>query len=87
MTQQVKNPTTIHEDAGLIPGFTHQVNDLALLQAAAEFTDAAQIWLWCRLTAATPIRPPAWELPYAMGVVLKRQKKKVLFGATVELSK
>ena len=34
------------------------------------------LWLWCRLEAATPIRPLAWESPYAMGVALKSQKKK-----------
>ena len=33
MTQQVKNPTSIHEDAGLIPGLPQGVKDLALLQA------------------------------------------------------
>ena len=33
-------------------------------------------WLWCRLAAAAPIRPLAWEPPYAAGVPLKRQKKK-----------
>ena len=35
--------------------------------------DLALLWLWCRL--ATPIRPLAWEPPYAMGAALKRQKK------------
>ena len=34
------------------------------------------LWLWCRLAAATRIRPLAWEPPYAMGVALKGQKKK-----------
>ena len=29
--------------------------------------------LWCRLTAAAPIWPLGWELPYASGAALKRQ--------------
>ena len=28
--QQLTNPTSIHEDAGLIPGLTQWINDLAL---------------------------------------------------------
>ena len=31
MTQRVKNPTSIHEDVGLIPGVTQWVKDLTLL--------------------------------------------------------
>ena len=34
------------------------------------------LWLWCRLAAAAPMRPLAWEPPYAAGEALKRQKKK-----------
>ena len=34
MALQVKNLTSIHEDAGFIPGLDHGVKDLALLQAA-----------------------------------------------------
>ena len=30
MTQQVKNPTSIHEEEGLIPGFAQRVKDLVL---------------------------------------------------------
>ena len=32
--------------------------------------------LWCRLVAVALIGPLAWETPYAMGVALKRPKKK-----------
>ena len=34
------------------------------------------LWLWCRPAAVALIRPLAWEPLYAMGVALKRPKKK-----------
>ena len=36
--------------------------------------DLVLLWLWCRPAATAPIRPLAWEPPYAMGAALKRQK-------------
>ena len=33
-------------------------------------------WLWHSLTAAAPVWPLAWELPYAAGVAQKKKKKK-----------
>jgi len=42
-------------------------------------SDPALLWLWRRLAATTPIRPLAWEPPYAAGAaqeMAKRPKKK-----------
>ena len=33
------------------------------------------LWLWHRLAAVAAIRPLAWEIPYAMGLALKKKKK------------
>ena len=38
--------------------------------------DPMLLWLSCRLAAADPIGPLAWELPYAAGAALKRKKSK-----------
>ena len=43
VAQGVKDPASIHEDTGSIPGLTQWVKDLALL------------WLWCRPAAVTLI--------------------------------
>ena len=37
-------------------------------------SDPMLLWLWWRLAAVAPIRPLAWEPPYAAGAALKRQK-------------
>ena len=63
MAQCLTNPTRNHEVVGSIPGLVQWVNDPALL------------WLWCRPAAAAPIRPLAWEPPYAVGVALEKPKK------------
>ena len=41
-------------------------------------SDPELLWLWYRLAATAPIRPLAWEPPYAAGVAhvkAKSQKK------------
>ena len=43
-------------------------------------SDPALLWLWCRLGAAAPIGPLAWEPPYATGAALKRQKIIIIIG-------
>ena len=48
-------------------------------KAKTKRLDPALLWLWRSLTATAPIRPLAWEPPYAAGVaqeMAKRQKKK-----------
>ena len=38
-------------------------------------SDLALLWLWHRLAAAAPIRPQAWEPPYAVGAPLRKKKR------------
>jgi len=47
-------------------------------------SDPALLWLWCRPVATAPIRPLAWEPPYAGGEALEKakrpkKKKKICF--------
>ena len=74
------NPTRNLEVASLIPGLTQWVKDPVLAISCGVgcrySSDLALLWLWPRPAAVAPIQPLAWELPYAAGAALKRQKTK-----------
>ena len=78
VAQEVKNLTNIHKDASLIPDLTQWVKGSSVATSCSVGSrgdsDLALLWLWCRPTATAPFQPLAWELPYAMGVALKRQE-------------
>ena len=61
-----------------------RVRSLALLRSGVAMScgvgcrrglDPELLWLWHRLASTAPIRPLAWEPPYAAGAALEKVKK------------
>ena len=73
----VMNTTSIHEDMDLIPGLTQWVKDLVLLWDVVWVADEAWILRCCSCGIGWQfvalIQPLASDLPYAMGVALKKK--------------
>ena len=74
VAQWLANLTSIHEDAGLTPSLTQWLAESCGVGHRCAL-DPALLWLWHRLEATAPIRPLAWEPPYAAGAGLENGKK------------
>ena len=74
MAQWVNNPTSIHDDAGLILAQCVKGTGIATSCGVGPGcgSDLAMLWPQCKLAAMAPTRSLTWELPYAMGVALTR---------------
>ena len=65
------NLTRIHKDVSSIPGLAQWSGVAVSCGVGLRCgSDPMLLWPWCRTVAAAPIRPLAWEPPYATGVAL-----------------
>ena len=80
VAQWLTNPTRDHKITVSIPA---SLSGLWIWRCCALWcrSDPALLWLWRRLAAIAPIRPLAWEPPYAESVALEipKKTKKTLF--------
>ena len=67
MVQQVKNLSSIDEDAGSIPVLAQWVKGSSIVASCGVGhrcgSNLVVLWLWCRPAAAAPIQPLTWESP------------------------
>ena len=72
--------TSIHENAGLIPGLAQWIkgSNFAVSFGVGHrcSLDLALLWLY-RPASTTPIRPLGQELPYALSAALQKQRMQV----------
>ena len=82
MAQRVKDPPIVSAVQSLallmVPGLAHGLRLWCCCGCGwgvghIHSLDPALPWVWHRLEAAAPIRPLAWEPPYASGAALKRK--------------
>ena len=75
VAQWLTNHTSNHEVVSSISGLAQWVA-MSSGVGHRHGLDPVLLWLWCRPEATALTGPLAWELPYAGGVALKRQKIK-----------
>ena len=76
VAQWLMNLTRNHEVAGSIPALAQWINNENCGVGCRRGLDPVLLWLWYSPVATAPIRPLAWEPPYAAGVALKKERKK-----------
>ena len=75
----VRNLTSIHQDAGLIPDLDQWVKGFGIVMSYGidhrHSSDSTLPWLWQRPAGAV-LTQPVWELPYASDAAPPQKKKK-----------